>query len=191
MLLVGLHECLQWVASCHCSMSAKVSGYIHRQEPGLSVKCLIEPDDQDELERLAALLDQYGPLLPFDFILVWLLYAALRTANESILTPSSVVDVCWLMLATKLCAIGWEALGSLHADKVAKKLALASDVIPLLGYAGLIFLYNRGAAVPDGVVKLLSFVVIVDAALYWVHEPIYKALKGRKRAEPPPPAPAI
>lgn len=114
---------------------------------------------------------------PFDFILVWLLYAALRTAHASLLAPSIVVQVCWLLLATKVCAILWESLGSVHPDKFAKKLSLASDAIPLTGYLLLIALYKSEAAVPEGVVILLIAVVILDAVLYWIHEPIYEALK--------------
>lgn len=112
---------------------------------------------------------------PFDFALVWLLYAAVRTANASILEPSSVVSVCWLLLLTKICAFAWELVSD--RDQCAKKLALASDIIPLLGYALLIFLYTNGAAVPEGVIKLLIVVVIIDAVLYWIHEPLYKLCK--------------
>ena len=116
---------------------------------------------------------------PFDFVLVWLLYAALRTADDSLLNPSRVLQVCWLMLATKVCAILWESLGSIHPDKLARNLALASDALPLLGYGLLIFLYKREAAVPEGIVMLLIGAVVVDAVLYWVHEPMYRALKDR------------
>ena len=86
--------------------------------------------------------------------------------------------MCWLLLLTKICAFVWELVSD--RDQCAKKLALASDIIPLLGYALLIFLYTNGAAVPEGVIKLLIAVVIVDAALYWVHEAIYKRCKGEK-----------
>lgn len=47
---------------------------------------------------------------------------------------------------TKICAFAWEPVRD--RDQCAKKLALASGIIPLLGYALLIFLYANGAAVP-------------------------------------------
>jgi len=118
---------------------------------------------------------------PFDFVLVWLLYAALRTADAAVLEPSSVIQVCWWMLATKVCAFLWESFGSVHPDGFAKTLALCSDAVPLILYLLLILLYTSGALVPEGVVKLLIALVILDAVLYWVHEPLYQALRKRER----------
>jgi hypothetical protein len=114
---------------------------------------------------------------PFDFIIVWLLYAALKTATISPLDPSGVLQICWLLLATKVCALFWELLNNAHPDKCAKHLAMASDFVPLLGYGILISIFKNGSLVPEGLVNLLIVVVIVDAALYWVHEPMYRLVK--------------
>jgi hypothetical protein len=118
---------------------------------------------------------------PFDFVLVWLLYAALRAANANLSDASSVVYVCWLMLATKLCALLWESV-AIHRAKRARYLALVSDAIPLLSYGALIIFYARGAVLPGGVVVLLIFLVLLDALLYWVHRPVYELFK-RKRSD--------
>lgn len=119
---------------------------------------------------------------PFDFISVWLIYAALKTAIEPPLDPSDVAQICWFMLAMKGCALGWEILGSVHPDNVARTVALVSDFFPMLFYVILICLYINGNLVPAGLVKLLIVIVILDAILYWIHEPVYQFFK---RERPP------
>jgi hypothetical protein len=112
--------------------------------------------------------------IPFDFAIVWLLYAALKSVETADLDLSKVVRVGWLLAVTKVLALCWEAFGGRHRDATAKSIALVTDGVLCGGFFILAFLGSSGALVPDGVIWLLIVAVAVDAVLYLGYEWIYR-----------------